>query len=73
MQNNNSPENNGDYNFSKAGVKDVALFSSIYSEFITWCKKNSPTGTFSTYCDGEPVFFYNGAEISYRKFLNSNN
>lgn len=57
------------FKFSKAGVKNPDIFERIYKDFIDWCREQLPSGTFSTYCDGEPVCFCNGAEIPYSAFL----
>lgn len=48
------------FKFSKYGIKDIEFFSWWYADFISWCKSIVKTGTFSTYCDGEPVCFSNG-------------
>ena len=58
------------YKFSEYGIKNQVLFNKLYSDFITWCKSKVSEGTFSTYCDGEPVCFSCGCELSYRMFLN---
>jgi len=57
------------FKFSEAGIKNKDIFSWIYSDFIEWCKDNFTHGTFSTYCDGEPAFFSDGMEISYRNYM----
>jgi hypothetical protein len=57
------------YKFSKAGVKNPELFERIYQDFVDWCKQQATGGTFSTYCDGEPVFMSCGFELSYRDYL----
>lgn len=59
------------YNFSKAGIKNKELYCRIYADFISWCKSIVPSGTFSTYSDGEPACFYLGVELSYSNFLNN--
>ena len=56
------------YKFSKVGIKNEELFAWIYKDFIDWCKQIATSGTFSTYCDGEPVFMYYGSELSYRDY-----
>lgn len=61
------------FRFSEYGVKDIDVYSRIYSEFIEWCKKKVKTGTFSTYTNGEPVCFSGGIEIPYRAFLANRN
>jgi len=58
------------FNFSKVGVENENLYSSRYSDFIKWCKSVFIRGTFSTFEDGEPVFFGEGAELSYSDFKN---
>jgi hypothetical protein len=57
------------YKFSTAGVKNPELFERLYEGFIRWCKQLAPSGTFSTYCDGEPVFMFSGIELSYRDYV----
>ena len=57
------------FSFSKAGIKNEEVFCLAYSEFMNWCKQYALGGTFSTYCDGEPVFFCAGLELSYRTYL----
>ena len=58
------------FNFSKVGVENEILYSSLYSDFIVWCKSMFARGTFSTFEDGEPVFYGEGTEISYSDFKN---
>jgi hypothetical protein len=60
------------FEFSEHGVKNSELFSRLYNDFINWCKEKLPSGTFSTYCDGEPVCLYCGIELSYRDYLSQN-
>ena len=57
------------FKFSQHGIKDQELFCNLYSDFIKWCKGIVTSGTFSTYCDGEPVCFSYGAELSYSMYL----
>jgi hypothetical protein len=57
------------FNFSSAGIDDSELFTRIYEDFINWCKQQLPSGTFSTYCDGEPVCYSCGIAISYSEYL----
>ena len=61
------------FKFSEYGVKNKELFQMIYGDFIQWCRTIVSTGTFSTYCDGEPVCFSYGNELSYRDYLRSLN
>lgn len=55
-------------NYSNHGIKNKSVFEFVYEDFIEWCKSNFDSGTFSTYKDGEPVFFSGGVEISYRQY-----
>jgi len=57
------------YKFSPYGVKNPELFELLYKDFIDWCKQQVPHGTFSTYCDGEPVCMSYGSELSYRDYM----
>jgi hypothetical protein len=57
------------FKFSQAGVKDPELFGRLYKDFIDWCKQQVTSGTFSTYCNGEPVCLSGGIEISYSAYL----
>ena len=57
------------FKFSEHGIENKDLFCSIYSGFVDYCKGNFPSGTFSTYCDGEPVFIQCGFEFSYSRYL----
>jgi hypothetical protein len=59
---------NGNYRFSQYGIKNPEIFERIYQGFIEWCKTKASSGTFSTYCDGEPVFMSAGFELSYRDY-----
>ena len=45
------------FKFSEHGIKDKDVFCRIYSGFVDYCKSNFTSGTFSTYCDGEPFFY----------------
>jgi hypothetical protein len=56
------------FNFSEHGVKNKDIFCRIYSDFVDYCKSNFTAGTFSTYCDGEPVFMQCGFEFSYSAY-----
>ena len=56
------------YKFSPHGVKNPELFERLYKGFVDWCKQKASSGTFSTYCDGEPVFMSCGCELSYRDY-----
>lgn len=57
------------FEYSEHGIKNKEVFCRIYADFIEWCGSRVKSGTFSTYVDGEPVCFSNGAEISYRLYL----
>ncbi len=57
------------FKFSKHGIKNKDSFELAYINFIEWCKRILPSGTFSTYVDGEPVCFYQGTELTYRDYL----
>lgn len=57
------------FRYSKAGVKDIKLFELLFFDFIAWCKTVVNHGTFSTYCDGEPVCFSDGDAMGYREYL----
>lgn len=57
------------FKFSKHGIKNKEAFCVAYIDFIEWCKSKLQQGTFSTYCDGEPVCFCAGFELSYRTYL----
>ena len=59
------------FKFSEHGIKDQNLFCMMYADFIKWCMEKATQGTFSTYMDGEPVFFSSGAEVSYRQYKSS--
>ena len=61
------------FKFSEYGVKNIEIYSNIYSDFIDWCKTKVKSGTFGTYMDGEPVCFSGGIEIPYRAFLANRN
>lgn len=57
------------FRYSPYGIKSPAIFSVVYEGFINWCKSQVKEGIFSTYCDGEPVCYSNGVELSYRQYL----
>jgi hypothetical protein len=59
------------FKFSPYGIKDSNLWQMIYGDFIEWCKTQVTAGTFSTYCNGEPVCMCCGFELSYRMYLNA--
>lgn len=61
------------FNYSKAGVKNIEVYNRIYKGFVEWCKTIIKHGTFSTYCDGEPVCFSDGNEITYRMYQSAIN
>lgn len=54
----------GQYKFSPWGIFDTAAFCSHNKDFVEYCKKTFPRGTFTTYEDGEPVFLIDGMEFS---------
>lgn len=54
----------GHYKFSPWGILDTATFCSHNKDFVEYCKKTFPRGTFTTYEDGEPVFLIDGMEFS---------
>lgn len=56
------------FEYSKAGVKNINAYNMAFAGFINWCKSLVTAGTFSTYCDGEPVCFCGGQEITYRMY-----
>lgn len=61
------------FRYSGAGIKNVEIYNRIYKDFVEWCKTVVKQGTFSTYCDGEPVCFSGGIELTYRMYLDSIN
>ena len=61
------------FSYSKAGVKNIDTYNMAHKGFIDWCKSHVNSGTFSTYCDGEPVCFSSGLELSYRIYLAARN
>lgn len=54
----------GTYKFSPWGIFDTAAFCSLNKDFVEYCKKTFPRGTFTTYENGEPVFLIDGMEFS---------
>jgi len=56
------------FKYSEHGIKNKEIFKRLYVDFIEYCKSKTNQGTFSTYMDGEPVFFSRGTEFSYRKY-----
>lgn len=61
------------FGYSKAGVKNIDIYNIAHKGFIDWCKSLLNHGTFSTYCDGGPVCFSSGLELSYRMYLVAQN
>ncbi len=57
------------FKFSPYGIRDPELWQRIYGDFMEWCMRRVQSGTFSTYCDGEPVCLCAGMELSYRDYL----
>jgi len=56
------------YKFSVHEIKNKKVFEMAYGGFIKWCKSKSTSGTFTTYCDGEPVFLSCGIEVPYSTY-----
>ena len=56
------------FEFSEHGIKNPGIYKRLYAEFINYCKTKAKQGTFSTYMEGEPVFFCLGNEFSYSQY-----
>ena len=57
-----------EFTFAQHGVSSIDAYKFINSAFIDYCMKRFKRGTFSSYCDGEPVFLSSGFEFSHRQF-----
>ncbi|NCB47529.1 hypothetical protein EOM81_11000 [bacterium] len=57
-----------EFTFSPHGMSDIDAYKLINSAFIDFCMNRFKRGTFSSYCDGEPVFLSSGFEFSRSQF-----
>lgn len=64
----NIPGMKSGFTFSPHGVSSIDAYKLINSAFIDFCMNHFNHGTFSSYCDGEPVFLSSGFEFSRRQF-----
>lgn len=57
-----------EFTFSPHGISSIDAYKLINTAFIDYCMERFKHGTFSSYCDGEPVFLSSGFEFSHRQF-----
>ena len=55
------------FNYS-GKIKNLNYFNSLYGDFVEWCKRQYPFGTFHLYQNGEPYFEFYGTQVSYKYF-----
>jgi hypothetical protein len=56
------------FSFSPHGVKSIDAYKVCYSEFIEYCINRFNGGTFSSFCDNEPVLLSCGFSFSLTQF-----